>query len=204
MNKFVCFVLGVAGGAAATWYLSKGYYQRLRDEEVQSVIEAFKPKEVSQKNSDETETVTQAINRTDAALFNTERRSKLQAYNALIRENQYDRCAPKDHIEDDPEEAPPGDAVTKPYSISPEDFNTLDDYDVVIFTYYDDDVLVDEDDEPLTIDEIVWSVGADFASHFGEYEDNSVHIRNDMRQIDYEILRDLRKYGDMHDSRPPQ
>lgn len=200
MNKFVYFLLGSAVGAGVTWYFCKEYYQKLRDEEVKSVIETFKPKEeTKQPEREETESTLKP-----ALDFNTERRSKLQAYNALIRETDYDPRSPKERLEDDPDEPPPGDDVTKPYSISPEDFDTLENYDVVIYTYYADDVLVDEDNEPLTIDEIIWSVGADFAAHFGEYEDNSVHIRNDMRQIDYEILRDLRKYGDLNDSRPPQ
>ena len=202
MNKFLCFVLGAAAGAGVTWYFSKRYFQKLRDEEVQSVIETFKPK--AEEKSADTEEPASAQPRTSAPSYNTERRSKLQAYNALIRETHYDHRSPKERLEEDPDEPPPGDNVTKPYSISPEDFDTLDNYDVVIFTYYADDVLVDEDNEPLTVDEIIWSVGADFASHFGEYEDDSVHIRNDMRQIDYEILRDLRKYGDLNDTRPPQ
>lgn len=68
------------------------------------------------------------------------------------------------------------------------------------YTYYADGVLVDEDEDPLEIPEIATSIGLDFASHFGDYDEDSVHIRNDMRHIDYEIVRDLRKYGDFHES----
>ena len=46
------------------------------------------------------------------------------------------------------------------------------------------------------IDDIAGTVGEDFADHFGEYEDDSVHIRNDVARCEYEILADLRSYSD--------
>ena len=56
-------------------------------------------------------------------------------------------------------------------------------------------IITDENDEP--IDDIDDIVGSDFAEHFGEYEDDSVFIRNDRLQCDYEILRDDRNYADI-------
>lgn len=41
------------------------------------------------------------------------------------------------------------------------------------------------------------TVGEDFAEHFGEYEDDSVFIRNDRLRCDYEILRDNRSFSDV-------
>ena len=119
----------------------------------------------------------------------------------MVRESGYrSRTSPKDLLEDDPNEPPPGDNVTKPYVIRPEEFDTLDNYDAVCYTYYADGVLVDEDEDPLEIPEIATAIGLDFASHFGDYDEDSIHIRNDLRHIDYEIVRDLRKYGDFHES----
>lgn len=82
-----------------------------------------------------------------------------------------------------------------PYVISPDAFGEFDDYVLISLTYYSDGVLTDEDDEP--IDDIEGIVGKDYASHFGEYEEDSVFIRNDRMKCDYEILRDLRKYTDV-------
>ena len=133
--------------------------------------------------------------------YEKERQSKLQDYRALVRESGYQtRTSPKDLLEDDPNEQTPGDSITKPYVIKPEEFDTLDNYDAVCYTYYADGVLVDEDEDPLEIPEIATSIGLDFASHFGDYDKDSIHIRNDLRHIDYEIVRDLRKYGDFHES----
>ena len=82
----------------------------------------------------------------------------------------------------------------KPYVIRPEEFGE-EDYETVSLTYYEDGVLTDEYDEP--VEDIDDTVGADFFTHFGEYEDDSVFVRNDEQEIDYEILKDTRKYSDV-------
>lgn len=198
MNKPICFMLGAAAGIGATCYFWKEYYRKRADEEIRSVVEEFS--KTKKDNTEESKPNPEPQPSTDVIeSWKAEHKSKLQDYTAMIRNNGYHNLgSPKDQISDDPDEPPPGDNITKPYSISPEDFDTLDGYDVITFMYYSDGVLTDDNDEPLTKEEIAWSVGFDFASHFGEYEDDSVHIRNDMRQVDYEILKDNRKFEDLY------
>ena len=52
--------------------------------------------------------------------------------------------------------------------------------------------------------DIAETVGNDFQTHFGEYEDDSVFIRNPARKCDYEILLDYRKYADILKLKPPE
>ena len=197
MHKALYFAFGVAVGAGASWYFWKEYHRKRSDEEIQSVKEAFAPKKAEEEKNEKKEPQMTA----EQIAYGKERQSKLQDYRALIRESGYQtRTSPKDLLEDDPDEQAPGDGVTKPYVIKPEEFDTLDDYDAVCYTYYADGVLVDEDEDPLEIPEIAMSIGLDFASHFGDYDEDSVHIRNDLRHIDYEIIRDLRRYRDFHES----
>lgn len=85
----------------------------------------------------------------------------------------------------------------KPYVISPDEFGEMEDedYDKVSVTYYADGVLADEYDEVVeNVDEIV---GEESLTHFGEYEDDSVFVRNDKLKCDYEILLDQRNYSDI-------
>ena len=84
---------------------------------------------------------------------------------------------------------------TGPYVISPDEFGELDDYETISLTYYSDKVLADDMDQ--VIDDYMVCVGNDFMNHFGEYEDDSVFIRNDARKCDYEILYDLRPYSEL-------
>ena len=58
----------------------------------------------------------------------------------------------------------------------------------------------DENDEEVDdVDEIV---GEESLNHFGEYEDDSVFVRNDRLKCDYEILLDQRNYSDVAKTRP--
>lgn len=74
------------------------------------------------------------------------------------------------------------------YVIAPEELGEEMDYDTIEFTYYADGVLTDENDEVLEN----WAtiLPEDFADHFGEYEEDSVYVRNDRLKCDYVILRD--------------
>ena len=71
----------------------------------------------------------------------------------------------------------------------------MPEYERISLTYYDDQVLTDENDK--IIEDIEETIGIDSLTHFGEYEDDSVFVRNDERQCDYEILLDRRKYSDV-------
>lgn len=90
---------------------------------------------------------------------------------------------------------------TNPYIIRPEEFGEDNDYETVSLTYYDDGVLTDEYDEILEDEDVEEQVGKESLKHFGEYEDDSVFVRNDALQTDYEILLDHRKYYDVNPSK---
>lgn len=92
-------------------------------------------------------------------------------------------------------------SMEKPYVIEPEKFGEIDDYEVISFVYYADGVLTDDADEPISDDDIDDIIGKDSLTHFGEYEDDSVFVRNDRLKSDYEILFDSRNYDDVH---PPR
>ena len=83
----------------------------------------------------------------------------------------------------------------KPRIITPEEYGEKDGYDTESLTYYADGVLADDQDEP--IEDVDNVVGYGFESHFGEYEDDSVFIRNDKLKTDYEILMDQRNHSDV-------
>lgn len=106
---------------------------------------------------------------------------------------------PKTHIEEIEEENANGEwddkDVYEPFIIRPEEYGELHAYETLSLNYYADGVLTDELDNP--IEDVESLVPADFADHFGEYEDNAVHVRNDNLECDYEILRDLRKFTDV-------
>lgn len=90
--------------------------------------------------------------------------------------------------------------LLKPYVISPEEFGEFEEYEKISLTYYADQVLTDENNEE--VDDVEEIVGEESLTHFGEYEDDSVFVRNDRLKCDYEILLDQRNYSDVTKTMP--
>lgn len=87
----------------------------------------------------------------------------------------------------------------KPHVISPEELGDCD-YEVISLTYYADGILADDNNEPIEdVDDVV---GTDSLTCFGQYEDDAVHVRNDARKIDYEILASAEIYIDVVNKNP--
>jgi hypothetical protein len=89
-----------------------------------------------------------------------------------------------------------------PYVISPDEFAERKDYDTVSLTYYKDKVLTYENDE--IVKDVDGLIGRDSLNHFGEYEDDSVFVRDDELKRDYEILLDQRNFTDVVSRHPHQ
>ena len=97
----------------------------------------------------------------------------------------------------DVKEKPVADKIA--YVIPPESFGELG-YETVSLTYYADKVLADDYDEIVEDLDIIG--GEESLNSFGEYEDDSVFVRNDENATDYEILLDLRNYSDVVGTSP--
>ena len=90
----------------------------------------------------------------------------------------------------------------RPYVITPDELGDQLGYDVIELTYYADGVVAEDYNEVMdNVDEVI---GVDSLTHFGEYEDDSVCVRNDRLKCDYQILKDNRNYSDVIDEEPPR
>lgn len=175
-NLFI-FSLGVAAGVAASWKILKTKYEQVAQEEIDSVKDYYsKRKEVSESEPKTEEVVDKA----DTAEKYSDILTDEGYTNYSDTEKEVDHMATKN---------------IEPRIIPPEEFDTLDDYEAISLTYYADGVLTDDYDEVVENPDDV--VGPNFADHFGEYEDDSVFVRNDRLKADYEILYDTRKYSEL-------
>ena len=185
------FAVGAFIGSAATWQYVKKKYEKIAEEEIQSVKDVFSKKE-------------------------NDMNDRLSVANNLLKENLKNKVIVEEEIDstpdiDEPEEHEDYEKVLKenryyqesekkyedrPYVIAPEEFGELD-YNIIGLVYYADDVIADDNDE--IIDNIDSTIGNDAVSHFGEYDDDAVYIRNDTLKCDYEILRSEREYSDVVD-----
>ena len=185
------FIIGTASGATVAWYLLKDKYETLAQEEIDSVKEVFARREQKMKDETVKRNVAEGIKDSDRT------KPDLKEYAEQLKKNGYTRYS--DLSADDEGVS---DKQTKPYVIPPEQFGDDESYDQISLTYYADGVLADENDE--VIDDVEETVGIESLNHFGEYEDDSVFVRNDARKCDYEILLDQRTYSEVVEDMPHQ
>ena len=192
MNKtinFMTFVLGVAVGSVVTWRYVEKKYEQIAQDEIDSVKEVF-----SRRFEAETENTEVRIK-----ADNAKEKPNVIEYAARLREQGYTNYS--DMADEKPEEVKEESmSIDKPYVIAPEEFGDLDDYETISLTYYADQILADDNDE--IVDDIEDVVGLDSLNSFGEYEDDSVFVRNDRLKCDYEILLDQRKYSSVIRRKP--
>ena len=192
MNKtinFMMFVLGVAVGSVVTWRYVEKKYEKIAQDEIDSVKEVF-----SRRETEFTEN-TEAQIKAD----NAKEKPSVIEYAARLREQGYINYS--DMADEKPEEVKEESmSIDKPYVIAPEEFGDLDDYETISLTYYADQILADDNDE--IVDDVEDVVGFDSLNSFGEYEDDSVFVRNDRLKCDYEILLDQRKYSSVIRRKP--
>ena len=179
MNRGIRFLLGAGIGSLITWSLTKEYYRRLADEEIASVVNRDRYKEIEPAETEEQKI--EAKRKYTEIAKNYQKPSVID-YASKYQTSTSDLPVEIDHPVDDDEE--------RPHVISPEEFGEIDEYDKISLTYYADGYLVEGDPAMggTIIDNVDEVVGPDALDSFGEYEDDAVYVRNDAHQTDYEIL----------------
>lgn len=186
------FVLGAAAGSVTAWYFTKKTYERIAQEEIDSVKETF----------------SKLYKRDDSATQDSEDSSDdeeeeedldIIEYAAIAEHEGYINYADIGSCE-----APKSDKFDPPYVIPPESFDELEAYDVVSLSYYEDKVLTDDTDNIIEDMEGLtgFSTPEELEGHFGEYEDDSIFVRNDRLRCDIEILHEPRTYADVLKKEP--
>lgn len=191
LSKVLIFAAGAAVGSAVSWKLLKDKYEQIANEEIECMKEFYLTqvtKECSKEDIPETveefETVKPMNIREYAERLAAQNEGKVQ-YSKILEATGYSGEEKTEVVE-----------LKEPYVIEPEEFGDLEGYDEISLIYFNDEVLTDDNYD--LVDDADAKVGADFATHFGEYEDDSVFIRNEARRTDYEILADSRNYyGDV-------
>lgn len=166
VKYFVTFALGAAAGSVAAWGLLKSRYAQMAKEEIEEVREYYR-----QKNIDEQGEVT-----TDPV--NSDEDDTVEKYEDLIEPYTGSKG---------------GSEMTnnKITVITPEEFISDDEYQSESLTLYACGTLTDDFDNPI---EDVDAMVGDALDHFGEYEDDTVFVRNDLYKCNYEICKDVRTY----------
>ena len=192
MKNLLCFVAGAAIGSVVTWKLIEKKYKDLADEEIESVIETFKNRKPRITKDEVQETVEKVINKFKEPKETVEDIVTAERYSIENEEEIHEDDESNYTVNIDSD-----DEIVTPYVITPEQFGEYNEYGTKTLTYYADNVLTDEIDNPITSEEMITMIGPDALDHFGEYEDDSVYIRDEMNEMDYEILKSEKKFSEI-------
>ena len=195
MKAFICTIVGLGLGGVAGYFIghitTKKKYCNLADKEVNSVkeslskyyeeklqktpnFEAKKPKKAAKIERAKVDVPVK-----DASSINHD---ILKNNNEEVAYKKYVKMYKSEEKEGPEKENEP---LLKPYVISPEEFSEGT-YDVQTLNYYKDGILAD--DCYNIVKDVKGTVGDEALNSFGMYEEDSVYVRNEEYQMDYEIL----------------
>ena len=209
MKNFFTFVTGLVIGSVVTYVIVKDKFEKIAQEEIDSVKEVFgrrvekeADKKVEKIAKKEVEKIRKEYNKYDNLTKNYTSYSKNETEEnndeedeEVCENDEYEVFCENNEDIVELDEIERASDYDKPYIIEPQEFGALDGYSLITLYHYSDNVLADDCDE--LVEDLDDVVGEDYASHFGEYEDDCVYVRNDRLKADYEICRDLRKYSDV-------
>lgn len=183
LSKVFMFAVGAAVGSAVTYKLVKTKFEQIANKEIEEIREYYREKiKEDEQEEDKEEPIKKETKpnadseRVDAVTYLKDKIDAL-GYNAPFGGDEMDA---KERLQ--------------PHVIPPEDFGDQG-YDTISLTLYADGVLVD--DQENIIEDADAMLGEGSLERFGEFEDDSLHVRDDKLKVDYEILGDDRTSFDV-------
>ena len=193
LSSVIIFCGGVFIGGFLTWDFFKTKYEKIADEEIASVKETFEHRE---PRPDKNYKVEEALKGNDEYINVSP--GVAERITKIIDSNGY-RNYSNTAIETDKKGGTADMELKQPYVITPEQYEDNVDYTKVSLTWYNDEVLEDDWGNVLDPDDVI---GSDALKTFGQYEKDSVFVRDDDEQIDYEVLLDTRSYKETYGHDP--
>ena len=193
LSSVIIFCGGVFIGGFLTWDFFKTKYEKIADEEIASVKETFEHRE---PRPDKNYKVEEALKVNDEYINVSP--GVAERIIKIIDSNGY-RNYSNTAIETDKKGGTADMELKQPYVITPEQYEDNVDYTKVSLTWYNDEVLEDDWGNVLDPDDVI---GRDALKTFGQYEKDSVFVRDDDEQIDYEVLLDTRSYKETYGHDP--
>lgn len=178
------FISGAAIASFITYKVVEKKFKKIADEEIESVKSTYRRK-LKKLETKKNETPLAPIYPIDEKSLKDETDKpwpKQNPYSSLVNDLGYGKNKEGDDMPID----------TNIEVIPPEDFGEYG-YKCESLTYYADKILTFDDNRVIT--DTAKYVGHNALNTFGEYEDDSVFVRNHTMKTDFEILLDSRSYA---------
>lgn len=213
LSSAIMFTIGAAIGSVVTWKVVKTKYEQVAQEEIDSVKEEYEKlsdrrrkemevykrfneanhayEEENAQEEEEEEEDKDSISDKDVVEYHNLTK-RYQTYTSENEKND-EKGGKENYVE------MPVQYVNGPYVISPDMFGGEPGYNCQPLSYFADGILADDWGIELDVEE---TIGEDSLEHFGEYVDDTVYVRNERTEIDYEVTRDPRSYEDAMKATP--
>lgn len=189
LGYFGSFVMGGAIGVFVTWIFVKKKYEKIAEEEIQSVKEAFSKEShivIVKSEQEAREMSEKAMNKPD-----------IDKYSNILSENNYTRY--KNALNEVKKTAQESEIIF-PYPIEPDEFGE-NGYDRETLIYYEGDNVV-ADERGKIVDNPDEVVGV---NNLDDFVDRDVmYIRNENTEVDYEIIKDTSTFEEAYGNHPYQ
>ena len=186
----LAFVAGtIVGGFVTKKYIE--YKSQINDE---SEYEEYESQEAIEEEANDTSVENEETSNEEIKISSVND----EAYKKLLADLQYsaekeaedfiERMIPRqDEVRD----------TSKPYNITPDEFEEIDEYDSDEYTYYADGYVTDSYGMPISDEDILNTIGEDFDTYFGSYDDDQIWIRNERLRMDFSVVRDIDRFVDV-------
>lgn len=188
-KNLLIFLGGVSVGAASTYFVTNYLNAKKAREE-----EPFYVDKLDKEHMNKILEQHKEINKPDVSVYaNLIQEKGYIDYSAFSEKETEEQKG----ISDKKEEPKEIRVVTEEY------FNELsdEDYRFIGYSYFNDYILADENNEEIDINEVNTSVGSEWRSYFDDPECNAVYVVNERLHVAYEILRNLQNYRDVAKAR---
>lgn len=174
------FTTGAAIGSLVTWRVLKSYYERYVQEEIDKFVDDWSQRDCDDRDDEEDDDLDE-IEDEDYEEEYVPDEGEIRDYHLLAK--KYGKEGDGD-----------GEVqyINGPYVISPDEFGNGVSHSLKCLTYYADGVLANDWDDTFDIEE---TIGEEALEHFGDYQTDVVHVRNEREEADYEVVRDPRTFA---------
>ena len=171
----ILIVIASAGiSGAAGYFIAKKKYEKKADEEIESVKKAF---------NEHLNELTKSGEKIDIPMTRNGYSKKKSSEKKFVE-------GEKGATSND-----------EPYIISPDDFMASS-YESSTLLYYADGVLADDDNN--VISSYIGLIGPKALNSFGQYQEDTVFVRNDKLKTDFEIILDTREFSKIRRENNPK
>lgn len=173
LSAFCSFLVGAGLGAMLAWNFAKTKYEKIADEEIESMKKVLlKDKEKDNENREKKKN----ISKVDEIVNKEGYKGQSTNYATVYNEKKTQK----------------NDVETYIHPIPSDEFGLEEEYDVITLIYLVDGVLIDDMD--AEVGNIEEKIGADFAKYFEETNGDTIYFKNDKYKAYYEVVQDDRSF----------